>query len=49
MDVIQHFLAPGIGLGHSVHVIDELAGHGLLVLERITGFGRAATPKCRRM
>jgi hypothetical protein len=27
MDIIQNLLAAGIGLGHSVHVINELAGH----------------------
>jgi hypothetical protein len=32
MDVIEDLLAAGIGLGHSMHVVDELAGHGGLDL-----------------
>jgi hypothetical protein len=27
VNVVQDFLAAGIGFGHSVHVIDELARH----------------------
>src|SRR5690606_17653327 len=35
VDAVEHLLATGIGLGHSVHVIDELARHRLLTSSKV--------------